>query len=277
MAFLKLALLFLLLAYLAIAAALYFAQTSIIFPTSLVPPAGPLPRGAERIELTAPDGVRLEGVHIPAAQPAPGERIAILGFAGNASNAAAIAEFIAYLYPEHPVIAFHYRGYKPSGGTPSAAALLEDAPLLHDLARERLRPERLVTVGISIGSGVAAGLAAKRPLDGLILVTPFDSLGAVAAGKFPWLPVSLLIRHDFPSAETLAKVSVPVAIITAEHDEVVPPRHGAALARAVRNLAHQATIPATRHNDIAYHPRFRTEMREALDAVLASGQQPARA
>jgi hypothetical protein len=95
------------LAYLSIAAALFFAQTSIFFPARIVPPAGPLPPGAERIELTAPDGVRLEGVLIPPVRPASlPSRVAILGFAGNASNAAAIAEFLGSLYPEHPVFAF---------------------------------------------------------------------------------------------------------------------------------------------------------------------------
>jgi hypothetical protein len=151
------------LAYVAIAAALFFAQTNIFFPARVVPRAGPLPPGAERIEFTAPDGVRLEGVLIPPVLAGPANRTAILGFAGNASNAAAIAEFLGSIYPEHPVVAFHYRGYRPSGGSPSAAALLDDAPLLYDLARQRLRPERIVAVGISIGSGVAAGLPNAAP------------------------------------------------------------------------------------------------------------------
>jgi pimeloyl-ACP methyl ester carboxylesterase len=150
----------------------------------------------------------------------------ILGFAGNASNAAAIAEFLAAIYPEHQVAAFHYRGYAPSAGAPSAAALLEDAPLVHDFVRERLRPKRLVAIGISIGSGVASGLAGRRPLDGLILVTPFDSLEEVARQRFPWLPVSWLIRHSLPSADTLSRSPVPVAVVAAQHDGVVP--HGRA-------------------------------------------------
>jgi hypothetical protein len=75
--------LLLLLGYAAVAAALFFAQTSIIFPSRLVPPAGPLPKGAERLELTVAGGIRLEGVLVPAARPQPGERIAILGFAGT--------------------------------------------------------------------------------------------------------------------------------------------------------------------------------------------------
>ncbi|HEV2079413.1 MAG TPA: alpha/beta fold hydrolase [Allosphingosinicella sp.] len=257
-----------LLLYCAVAAALFFAQTSIFFPTRLVPPAGPLPPGAERIEVTAPDGVGLEGVLIKPLRTDSSET-AILGFAGNASNAAGIAEFLHALFPDHPVIAFHYRGYGPSGGKPSAAALLEDAPLLHDLARERLQPEKLVVVGISLGSGVAAGLAARRPVDGLILVTPFDSLKAVAREQFPWLPVSLLLRHDLASDDYLRNSDVPVAIVAAERDEVIPPRRTAALRQSVGNLVFSATIPGTQHNTIAYHPRFAAEMHKALEHVIA--------
>ncbi len=195
---------------------------------------------------------------------------AILGFAGNASNAAGIAEFLHTLFPKHPVIAFHYRGYRPSRGAPSAAALLEDAPLLHDLARERLGPKKLVVVGISLGSGVAAGLAARRPVDGLILVTPFDSLKAVASEQFPWLPVSLLLRHHLASDDYLRNSAVPVALVAAERDEVIPPRRTEALRQSVGNLVFDSTIPGTRHNDIAYHPLFRKRMEQALDAVLAA-------
>jgi pimeloyl-ACP methyl ester carboxylesterase len=263
--YLLLALLF---AYAAVAAALFFSQTSIIFPTRFVPPARPLPRGAERLELVAADGVRLEGILIPPKRPRAGEKIAILGFAGNASNAAAIAEFLASIYPEHPVVGFHYRGYAPSGGTPSAAALLRDAPMIYDLVRDRLKPDGIVAVGISIGSGVAAGLAGRRPLDGLVLVTPFDSIRAVAKGQFSWLPVSLLIRHDLPSAAVLARSDVPVAIVAAERDRVIPPARTRALAGAVRNLVYDVTIPGRGHNDIAYDPRFQREMREALSRVL---------
>lgn len=255
--------------YLGIAAALFLGQTSIFFPARLVPPAGPLPPGAERIELTAPDGVRLHGVLVPPARADPSGTV-ILGFAGNASNAAAIAEFLAAIYPEHPVVAFHYRGYAPSTGRPSAAALLEDAPIAYDHVRSRLSPERIVVVGISIGSGVAAGLAGRRPVDGLVLVTPFDSLAAVARQRFPWLPVSLLIRHELPSADTLRSSRIPVAILAAERDGVVPSARTAALGSAVRNLVYDVTIPATQHNDVAYHPSFGPEMRNALDAVIAA-------
>jgi hypothetical protein len=85
--------------------------------------------------------------------------------------------------------------------------------------------------------------------------------------------VSWLIRHKLPSAETLRASPVPVAIIAAEHDGVVPPARTKALAGATRNLVSNVTIPGTQHNDIHIHPRFRDEMRAALDAVMRAPVQ----
>ena len=258
------------LVYVAISVALFVGQGVVIFPSRMVPPAGPLPPGAEMLHVTAPDGVRLEGVHIPA-KAGPKARTLILGFAGNASNAQGIAEFLHDLYPAYPVIAFYYRGYQPSGGVTAASALLDDAPLLFDLAVDRVRPDRVVAVGISLGSGVAAGLATRRRLDGLVLVTPFDSVKAVARDAFPWLPVALLLRHDLPSADFLRASPTPVAIVAAGRDRVIPPRRTDALRRAAPNLVFDATIADADHNDIAFHPEFAPAMQRALDHVEAAG------
>src|SRR5688572_30590315 len=164
-------------------------QTQMLFPTHAVGPPGPLPRGAERVSLQVPGGEELHGVHIAPAAGRSGKATLVLGFAGNAWNSQDAAAYLHDLYPQADVVAFHYRGYRPSTGTPSADALLADAPLVHDFAVSRVRPERVVAVGFSIGSGVAAGLAAQRTVDGLILVTPFDCLKAVARGLYPYLPV----------------------------------------------------------------------------------------
>src|SRR4051794_39606109 len=125
-------------------------QTRLIFPTHAVPDAGPLPAGSEELTLTTPDGSRLVGVHIPSDEP-PGERTLVLGFGGNAWNGQDVAEYLHELFPETDVVAFHYRGYRPSAGDPSAEALIADAPLVYDLAVTRLSPNRVVAVGFSIG------------------------------------------------------------------------------------------------------------------------------
>jgi pimeloyl-ACP methyl ester carboxylesterase len=254
--------------YLAICAVLVFAQNALTFPTGQVGPSGPLPANAERLALAARSGERLSGLHIPPDRPGAA-RTLILGFSGNATNADATAAMLHDLYPEADVAAFHYRGYPPSEGRPGAAALQDDALIIHDAMRARLRPARFFVAGFSVGSGVAASLAGHRPLDGLILVTPFDSLTSVSAGHYPWAPVRLLFRNAMDPAEDLRGVATPVAIIAGGRDTLVVPARTQALRLAISHLAFDRTIPEAGHNDIYQNPAFAPAMREALQSMLA--------
>jgi len=240
-------------------------QSHLIFPVHAVGSAGPLPRDAEQLSIGTPDGETLKGVFIPADERDPSATL-ILAFGGNAWNAQDVAEYLHELYPEHDVVAFHYRGYRPSTGSPSGEALIADAPLVYDAAVAWAKPRRVIAVGFSIGTGVAAQLAGKRGVDGLILVTPFDSLRAVAQSMFPWLPVGAFFSHQIDAAEPLSKSEVPVAIIAAERDEIVPASRTEALRHAARNVAFDRTIGAG-HNDIYTRSDFHDAMHEALDVL----------
>lgn len=242
-----------------------FSQADLLFPVHAVPSAGPLPAGAERLQVRTPDGDTLQGVHF-APKHAVGPRTLLLGFGGNAWNAQEVATYLHRIFPQADVIAFHYRGYRPSTGRPSAEALMSDAPLLFDEAMEQVRPERTIAVGFSIGTGVAASLSRKRKLDGVILVTPFDSLKAVAQDLYPWLPVGPFFQHEMAAAELLAGSEVPVAILAAERDEIIPRVRTTALRRKIANLVFDRSFPAG-HNDIYHRSDFQAALREALDAV----------
>jgi pimeloyl-ACP methyl ester carboxylesterase len=251
--------------YAALLVLIFAFQARLLFPAGAVGGAGPLPPGAERLSLDTGDGHRLQGVHLKPSAAASGTLI--LGFGGNGWNAETAAAYLHGLFPEADVIAFHYRGYRPSTGTPSAEALIADAPLVHDLAVGRVRPVRTVAVGLSVGSGVAASLAPRRPLHGLILVTPFDSLGKVAEGQYPWLPVRWLFRHEMKPAEWLDTSRVPTAIVAAERDSLITPPRTEGLRRSTGRLVYDRTISGAGHNDIYDRPEFRAAMREALRSV----------
>lgn len=246
-------------------------ETQFMFPTHAVAPPGPLPRGTERVTIAGADGAQLHGVHVPPALSSSNPRTLILGFAGNAWNSEDAASFLHNVYPDADIVAFHYRGYRPSTGSPSAEGLIEDAPLVYDFATGRIPAERTVAVGFSIGTGVAANLAGQRPLDGLILVTPFDSLKAVASGHYPFLPVGAIMRHDIDAAAALTGNRVPTAIIAAEHDTIIPPSRTEALRPAVANLVFDRTIRGAGHNDIYNRLEFRVAMDDALAAVTSAG------
>ncbi len=256
-------------AFAALVVVMFLSQTKMLFPTDMVGPAGPLPAGAEQIALDTPGGERLHGLLIPPREQGEGPRTLVLGFGGNAWNGADVAEYLAELYPQATVVTFHYRGYRPSTGSPSAAALLADAPLVHDFAVARVKPERTVAVGFSIGSGVAAQLAMERDLDGVILVTPFDSLKAVAQTLYPWLPVGPLFQHEMDAAQALGGKDVPVAIIAAERDDIIPPSRTEALRGHLTNSVFDRTIAGAGHNDIYNRDDFRAAMGDAANAILA--------
>lgn len=248
-------------------------QDSLIFPVDAVPPAGPLLAGARPVQLTAADGIELHGIMIPPRSRPAGERLLVLGFGGNAWNGQHVAEYLHEIYPHCHVAAFHYRGYRPSQGRPSAEHLIADAPAIVDRLVEEVHPDRIVLAGFSIGSGIAASLAADERIAGLILVTPFDSLRAVAADLVPFAPIGPFFRHQMDSAQALRGCDIPVAILAAGQDEIVLPRRTAALRQEIPNLVFDRTIERAGHNDLYQKSDFQAAMREAVDALLSSTEK----
>jgi hypothetical protein len=111
--------------------------------------------------------------------------------------------------------------------------------------------------------------ARHRPVAGLILVTPFDSLEALARQLYWWAPVGLLLRHRMPTLEFVRGALAPTAVIIAEHAKIVPARRSAPLRQAVSNVVFGRTIDAG-HNDLYDHPDFAEAMRAALAAIEAA-------
>ena len=242
-------------------------QTRLVFPTHAVGPEGPLPRGSIRISVETSDGNTLHGIHIPSVSAVRKPRTLILGFGGNGWNGADVAAQLHMAFSEADVVVFHYRGYSPSTGSPSAEALLADAPLIHEFAVDRVKPDRTIAVGFSIGSAVAASLAGRRTLDGLILVTPFDSLKSAASDLYPWLPVATFFEHELNTAAYLEDAQVPVAMISGDRDTLIRPARTQALRQQVPNLVYDRTIDGAGHNDIYHRPQFQQAMGEALDVL----------
>ena len=116
-----------------------------------------------------------------------------------------------------------YRGYGPSDGKPGEADLFADALAVFDDMQRSYVPGKMYLIGRSLGSGVACYTAAKRTVQGAILVTPYDSIVNVARSSYPWLPVALLLKHRFDSLQYLTRIDCPLLVIYAGRDRVVPP------------------------------------------------------
>ncbi|MBA3576003.1 MAG: alpha/beta fold hydrolase [Sphingomonas sp.] len=247
-----------------------FSIDELIFPAHAVSAPGPLPPGAKRFSIDAAGGAELHGVHIPPVSKSRGGGTLVIGFGGNAWNGEDVGSYLHEAYPDADVVAFHYRGYRPSTGSPSADALVSDAPFVLETAMEQVKAKRVVVVGFSIGTGIAASLAKSGKVDGMILVTPFDSLKSVAQDLYPFVPgIGLLFRHELDSAEFLKGSKVPVAIVAAELDQIILPRRTDSLRARVPNLVYDRSIAGAGHNDIYARSDFLQAMDEAFEAVTA--------
>jgi pimeloyl-ACP methyl ester carboxylesterase len=186
---------------------------------------------------------------------------AVLYFGGNAEDVSASLAELASSFPEHAVYALHYRGYGRSTGSPSEAALQADALALHDhVASERAD---ITVVGRSLGSGLAVSLAAQRMVSRLVLVTPYDSIEAVAAQQYALFPVRWLIQDRFNAAALAPQVRAPTTVIIAERDEVIRrARSDALVRRFVPGVAQVVVIAGAGHNTL--------DGRSDYEAALAS-------
>jgi len=204
---------------------LYFFQEKMLFyPTA---PVSSVPRPArgelEDLRLVAPDGVQLSGWFVRSSEEsAP----LLIYFGGNAEEVSWLVG-MAERFAGHSLLLLNYRGYGGSGGRPGESALFADALLAYDYAKQRrdVDASRIVAMGRSLGSGVAVHLAAHRQLAGVILVSPYDSVRALAQSIYPWLPVGLLLKHPFDSMSRAGSLAAPLLCLVAENDNVIPPAH----------------------------------------------------
>jgi pimeloyl-ACP methyl ester carboxylesterase len=176
-------------AYIVLLIVLRFFENRMIFfpnyPSRLEGDWHPRALAPEDVWFTASDGTKLHAWWIFN----PDAKFTFLAFHGNASNIAnreATYEFLR----DAPgnVLALEYRGYGHSEGKPSEAGLYLDADAAYQflINTKRVDPQSILSFGQSLGTTVAADLAAHRQVGGLILEAPLPSASR-AASKLFWL------------------------------------------------------------------------------------------
>jgi hypothetical protein len=128
--------------------------------------------------------------------------------------------------------------------------LVDDATQTISLAAARFG-QPLLVIGESLGAAVAAAASARMAAatSGLLLITPWDKLEHVAAHHYPWLPVRWLLRDRYDTVEELRHATVPLVIVIAENDEIVPARLGRALHAEVGAAHPLVVVREAAHND----------------------------
>lgn len=233
-----------------VAALAAFQRDMIYFPGTAMPP--PAEAGLERVEVAGLEGESgtLTGWHIPPADPAA---LTIVLFHGNAGTIAHRAHKARTLTEAgYGVLLAGYRGYGGNPGSPSEAGLVADGSVALDwLAGRGVPDSRIVLYGESLGTGVAAALAADRPgLAALVLEAPFTRLPALAPPYLLPGLADLLMVDRFDTLSRMGLIQAPLLVVHGERDTLVPPAMGRALLDAASGVKEGRFLPEAGHNDV---------------------------
>lgn len=239
---------------LAVAALLLFEDRFVFHPTRQ-PLTAWLPEGLGVVECTfrARDGTRLHGWWHPGEGLGDShKRPVLLWFHGNAGNITHRAENLRALVELGlAVFVFDYRGYGRSEGKPSEVGLYLDgeAAYQHLTSELGVAPERVVCFGRSLGAAVAAHVALRAKPAGLIMESPFESVGAMVRKTSVLRVLVPLLRNRFDNVAKVQQLRVPLLVIHGVRDELVPFAQGRAVFEAAREPKEFFSIEGAGHND----------------------------
>jgi fermentation-respiration switch protein FrsA (DUF1100 family) len=176
----------------------------------------------EDIWLTTSDGVKLHAWWIPR----DNAKFTFLAFHGNASNIANRAPIYEFLRDSPAnVFALEYRGYGHSEGKPSESGIYRDAQAAYDylVNTKGIDRKTIISFGQSLGTAVAANLAAHRQVAAVVLEAPFPSASRMARRVFWFLPgASLVVYGQFDTQSRLKEIHAPLLIVHCNQDPVIP-------------------------------------------------------
>jgi pimeloyl-ACP methyl ester carboxylesterase len=175
----------------------------------------------------------------------------IIVFHGNAGTAADRDYYVNDLPAlGYRVILAEYPGYGARKGKLGEASFVNDAKETVRIAVEQYG-KPIYLLGESLGCAVAASLVKETSdqINGVILITPWNTLLAVAKEKFPWLPVSLFLTDKYDSNQNLKAFQGRIAVVGAERDDIIPIHHAQALYESLSGQKKMWTIRGAGHND----------------------------
>ena len=176
------------------------------------------------------------------------------------------------------VLAYDYRGYGRSEGSPSERGVYLDATAaFDDLVARGTDPATIACFGESLGGAVSIEVATRRRCGAVIVVSTFTRLADVARRHYG--PLGWLAGDRFDSLARLSRVSAPVLVAHGDRDEIIPFELGERLFAAAPEPKRFLRIAGADHNDALGRPVLLDAIAEfAREAVArrrrADGGQP---
>jgi pimeloyl-ACP methyl ester carboxylesterase len=252
--------------YVILLIAMFFAQERLIFFPVKLPPnykfkfASPFEE--KYLEV---DGAKINSLLFKV----PKSKGLILYFHGNAGNLESWGEVAQELAIETKMSVWimDYPGFGKSEGEVTSENQLHDVATAFMKSATELTKDanRIVVYGRSIGTGLAANLAAKFKPGALVLESPYFSLQSMAEENYFWAPLFLL-KYTFRSDEFAPDITCPVLIFHGIDDEIIPFEQGKRLAGIIKSSS-LVPIHLGHHNDLGEFPEYWLALKQFLSQL----------
>ena len=224
--------------YLLLALMLYLFQGKMVFLSNfpdrtLTATPADIGLDYEDVSLTTSDNEHLHGWHIPAAN----SKGVLLFFHGNAGNISHRLDSIKIFHElDLDTLIIDYRGYGQSTGKTTEQGTYRDAQAAWDyLTNGRGIPaDRIIVFGRSLGGAIGAWLGVQNTPAAVIIESSFSSGEDMARRLYPFMPVRLITRLQYPVVDYAAQLNCPVLVVHSRHDEIIPFAMGQAIYSAVK-------------------------------------------
>ncbi|HET6558773.1 MAG TPA: alpha/beta fold hydrolase [Prolixibacteraceae bacterium] len=253
--------------YVLICGLLFFFQEKMIFFPQKLAKDYPFTfeQNFEEINIKTPDQVVLNGLLFKA-DSSKGLIFYLHGNAGSLKRWGSI--YSNYEELKYDLFMLDYRGYgKSEGSIKSQEQLFMDVQAAYNEMLKRTPEEKVVIIGFSIGSGIAAKLASENHPKLLILEAPYYNLTDMMHHRYPFVP-GFLLKYKLETNRYLNDCKMPVVIFHGTSDQVIYYGSSLKLKEHFKPQDTLITLEGQEHNGISDNADYIT----ALSEILRKGE-----
>ncbi|MFO1271098.1 MAG: alpha/beta fold hydrolase [Rubrivivax sp.] len=239
---------------------LWWKQEALLFHPEVLPPDHRFSAGPDVQErwIDVP-GARLNALHLRLPHP-DGVVFFLHGNGGSLESWFVNADFYRALNLD--LFMLDYRGYgKSSGRIESQLQLEADVRAAWDAVAPAYAGRKRIVYGRSLGTGLAARLAAEVQPDLTVLASPYSSMAALAAEHYPWVPGAVL-RYPLRTDAAIARIRGPLMLLHGDHDTLIPLAHRERL-KWLKPEATLVVVPGAGHDDLQRFESYLQPLRSA--------------
>lgn len=185
------------------------------------------------------------------------------GNAGSLSTWGEVAK--TYTDIHYDVFMPDYRGYgKSEGSISSQGQVFEDAQIAYDEMLKEYQENKIIVLGYSIGTGIAAKLASANKPKLLILQAPYYSLTDMMRHFYPIIP-TFILKYKFETDKYIKDCKMPIVIFHGDQDEVVYYGSSLKLEKLFKKQDTLITLIEQGHNGMTDNPDYKSELTKILN------------